>query len=151
MYKGEKSPIVAAAANAWLGVIDQSDSDKETQPTTPRTEGREAESRQAKPRPVTAILLFRKHVGGGISRAKSGPLSWDTPLCHRPRDLRQVLPPRQSLSFPTWKGKELDELLSQSSASSKVLCFLAEKIWVFSLLWKMQKLPSLFFFRTQEL
>lgn len=113
VYKGEKSPIIAAAAaNAWLGVIDQSDSDKETQSTIPRTEGREAESRQAKPRPVTAILLFQKHVRGGVSRANRGPLSWDTPLCHQPTDLGQVLPPRQSLSFTTWKGKELDELPS---------------------------------------
>lgn len=60
---GRKAPSIALASASWLRVVGQSDPEKETQPTIPRTEGCKAERRQAKPRPVTATLLSRNISG----------------------------------------------------------------------------------------
>lgn len=127
---GRKAPSIALATASWLGVVDQRDPEKETEPTIPRTEGCEAERRQAKPRSVAATSFPETSQGKSVSRAKGGPLSWDTPLHHQPRDLGTNLPThpcpgRASVSLPgkgrSWMSCSLGFLPVPKSALSQRL------------------------------
>lgn len=82
---------------------------EETQTTVLRAEDRRQRRRQAKPTPGTGTLLFQKCLRGGLSTLRVRPRAGKPHCAIHQGTWGKSFPPRQSLSFSTWKAKERDE------------------------------------------